>query len=204
MDSLELSVLHIGFRPARRVVPISAGTSVDVDVVLNEVTATELERVLIETRRGRHFLDSADVAKSDRYIANVFDLVRKLRPEMLGDGRRLCDAVSHVWINGKRVFWGAGSAAGSGNGPSRGPRKSASAVGAGPIDLEAQSVGAVLASIKPEHLAEMRYLDCWDRSIPRLGGNDALFIVLKPGIGWSWGNGSYAESELIPKRRIRQ
>ena len=45
----------------------------------------------------------------------------------------------------------------------------------------------VLSEIKPEHIAEMTYLDEWDTSIDKLGAQGGLFVVLKPGIGYEPG-----------------
>jgi hypothetical protein len=49
----------------------------------------------------------------------------------------------------------------------------------------------VLTEIKPEHIAEMTYLDDWDTSVNKLGAQGGLFIVLKPGIAYESGRGSY-------------
>ena len=42
-------------------------------------------------------------------------------------------------------------------------------------------VHAVLASIRPEHVDEMRYHDCDDLSLQRANAESALFVTLKPG-----------------------
>jgi len=64
-----------------------------------------------------------------------------------------------------------------------------------PPDLLPESL---LTSIKPEHIAEARYVSCWDTSVPGIGGQDAVFIILKPGIAYSRKRGSYADSTLAP------
>ena len=38
----------------------------------------------------------------------------------------------------------------------------------------------ILSEIPAEDVAEMRYVDCWDTSVPFMMRN-ALFVVLKPG-----------------------
>jgi hypothetical protein len=58
-------------------------------------------------------------------------------------------------------------------------------------------VDSVLASIRSEHLAEVRYVNCWDTSMSGLGTNNAIYIVLKPGIAWDWGRGSHV---AVPRR----
>jgi hypothetical protein len=57
--------------------------------------------------------------------------------------------------------------------------------------------------INPEHIAEVRYLDCWDTSVPGIGGQRALFITLKPGISFDRKRGSYVDSTVVPPPNYR-
>jgi hypothetical protein len=59
---------------------------------------------------------------------------------------------------------------------------------------EPDAMDTVLSWIHPEHVAEMRYANCWDTSMPEIGTNDALYIVLKPGVKFGWGRGTYVDS----------
>jgi hypothetical protein len=46
--------------------------------------------------------------------------------------------------------------------------------------------------IKPEHIAEMKYVDCRDTEATDMPkGQNALFVVLKPGIGFDPAQGSF-------------
>jgi hypothetical protein len=59
----------------------------------------------------------------------------------------------------------------------------------------------VLSEIKPEHIAEMNYVDEMDSSIGLIGSEGGLFIVLKPNVVYEPGRGSYvAESQTAPAK----
>jgi hypothetical protein len=54
---------------------------------------------------------------------------------------------------------------------------------------------AVMRTIKPEHIAELNYADCFNSSVGKNHSNNALFVALKPGIGFEPGRGSYVIEE---------
>ena len=57
-----------------------------------------------------------------------------------------------------------------------------------------------LKEILPEHIAQITFTDCFDISVPRPGGQNAVFIVLKPGVGYDLGRGSFvAPRDTIPR-----
>jgi len=59
----------------------------------------------------------------------------------------------------------------------------------------------VLSEIKPEHIAEMTYVDELDSSIGKIGSEGGLFIVLKEGVVYEPGKQSYiAEAPAKPTR----
>ena len=49
----------------------------------------------------------------------------------------------------------------------------------------------VLSEIKPEHIEEMTYHDCFDTSVPGPHGQAALIVTLKTGVRYDPGRGSY-------------
>jgi hypothetical protein len=115
-----------------------------------------------------------------------------LRPQMLGDRYRCPDdPVRNLWINGRRVFF---SVAGEGIFAHRvGAPSTMKATGSRMGEATFESV---LASIKPEHVLEVRYVNCWDTATSRIGTDNAIYVSLVPGATWDWANGSY-----IPKPR---
>jgi hypothetical protein len=51
---------------------------------------------------------------------------------------------------------------------------------------------STLASIKPEHILEINYIDCYVRDpVHKKGSSDAVYVVLKPGIGYAPGIGTF-------------
>jgi hypothetical protein len=53
------------------------------------------------------------------------------------------------------------------------------------------TVLTILQSIHPEHIAEVTYHDCFDASVGKNNSDMAMFIALKPGIGFEPGRGSF-------------
>jgi hypothetical protein len=53
------------------------------------------------------------------------------------------------------------------------------------------TVLSILRNIHPEHIEEITYHDCFDDSIGKNNSDMSMFIVLKPGIGYENGIGSY-------------
>jgi hypothetical protein len=56
------------------------------------------------------------------------------------------------------------------------------------LELQIQSI---LTSIRPEHIAEMTFNDCFESYIKINHGANSVFVVLKPGVGFEPGVGSY-------------
>ena len=53
------------------------------------------------------------------------------------------------------------------------------------------TVQSVMASIHPEHIEEINFADCNDKTVEAVKGNSAIFVTLKPGIAFEPGIGSY-------------
>jgi len=61
----------------------------------------------------------------------------------------------------------------------------------------------VLSEIKPEHIAEITYVDELDSSIGKIGSEGGLFIVLKEGVVYRPGKESYVSNEVAePKASV--
>ena len=56
----------------------------------------------------------------------------------------------------------------------------------------------ILSEIEPEHIAEMNYRDCFELAVNRqVGSVNALFITLKPGVGYRPGSRSFVTGDTI-------
>lgn len=150
---------RVGFRPDSARVVVRAGDTVRVALVLRPAVAA-LPTVTVRERRTvspyfRPFIDSTEIATATvarSYLRTGWDVVERLRPVMKGEWWKGCPALQHVFVNGQRM--------------------SSNTI------ISPQSV---LASIPAEDILEIRYLNCWDTSMPGVAGNNAAYVVLKPG-----------------------
>lgn len=50
---------------------------------------------------------------------------------------------------------------------------------------------SVLSEIAPEYIEEITYHDCFDTSMAAVGSQDAIFVVLKPGVVYQENEGAF-------------
>jgi hypothetical protein len=58
---------------------------------------------------------------------------------------------------------------------------------------------SILSDIAPEHIAEINYHDCFDTSMAAVGNNNAIFVVLKPGVVYQMNVGSFVMDQPAKK-----
>ena len=163
-----------------------------------------LEAVVVtpeeDLQRKRYYIDAEAIASSERPIRNGLDVVTKLRPDMIKPPGGGC-GLWYIWINGKRIIFPqvnpqlATTTGIQRRAVARTVQRSNSQLsvsGASAINLSVQSV---LHSIKPEHIEEMKYVDCWDSEMKMVRAQGGLFVVLKEGIGFRSGKGSYVAAD---------
>jgi hypothetical protein len=188
--SYELVARRIGYARGSRFFTSIGRDTITVALSMSRL-AQQLATVKVtaeeDIKHKRLFIDADAIAGSPRPIFDGLDVLTKLRPDMVWGlgGQQYChgESLREIWVNGRRIY--------------------SQLV---PIDLVAAArvrgtkakvvpghVITVLASIHPEHIAEMTYHDCADMSLGKIGGESAMFVVLKPGIGFEVGRGSYAE-----------
>lgn len=170
--------------------------------------ATQLGAVRITEResaaRRSYFIDTDDIAHSVRPLLDAGDILIKLRPDMIySRAKGVCPPISNIWINGVLAYRHfRPSAAGRATSP-RGttvpppyPITEMARARASVPNSPASGIGAarltILEGIKPEHVEQMTYKDCFDTSMKGNFGQNALFIVLKLGIRYELGVGTYA------------
>lgn len=193
--SLRIALRKIGWQPvdttldaARLIAPVEFRMT-RTPVALDTVIATARGRVL----SNDYLLGASEIAASRRYIVDAYDALRDLRPGMLGDRLRDCPYARNLWVNGRRQplspaeplipLEGAPMIARN-DGSGRPPLSGAYLPSHAPP-------GAPLSLIKAEHIAEMRYVSCWQRSQVGVGGDNAIFITLRPGVAFDLRRGSY-------------
>lgn len=207
-----LVVRKIGYTRVDRFFNDSAATAFDVRLT-RTVRALDTVKVAAEedVRRKSYFIDAEAIEHANRPVVDALDIVTKLRPDMIwsrrgqpdriglhGDVRGYrsgapsarqtaasaarfgyCPPVQDVWVNGERQRLLAVN-------PVAVRRLTGDATLINPL------IATVLASIKPEHIAEVEYHPCTDviaDAPPR--STNAIFVTLKPGVGFDPGVGSF-------------
>jgi propanediol dehydratase small subunit len=191
-----ITVTRLGFSPSSDSVVAGGGQ----DTVAMNIMLTRIAEVLapVETRASRRILSdnyelgAKEIAQSHRTILDAYDALRDLRPNMLGDLSRGCGLIANLWINGRHIFdspWGVGWMPRS---PfaSTSAKQSHSSSGSGWFPAHA-TANSPLARIRPEYIASMRYVSCWNKAPDQRFGRDALYITLKPGVGYDYARGTY-------------
>jgi hypothetical protein len=180
------------FRPQR--------DTVSLQIAMHRVVQA-LEAVKVNARedvkRKSYHVDADEIANSERLIIDGMDVLTKLKPDILF-GRMPGCGVQNVWVNGKLIRYPLPNAmvqARRGLTPS--PKMKPSSGRPPPVPRlqnASEDVLTVVASIHPEHIEEMTYLDCFDNSMNHTRGSSALYVVLKEGIGFEMdGKGSYVK-----------
>jgi hypothetical protein len=166
-----------------------------VPVVLDAVQTT----AAVDPRYRAYHLDAEEIAASDRELHDALDVLTKLRPDMIRPRQAYISEVrcdpQYIWINGAEIrdaprtnrlewdLWQRRTI------PAATPKvlaKHLSGVEWLPPDLV-----NTLQTIRPEHIAEINYSDCYKPLTGSPHGLNAVFVVLKPGVLFTPGVGSY-------------
>jgi hypothetical protein len=164
-----------------------------------------------DIKRKSYFIDAETIANSDRVLLDATDILAKLRPYMICGrscspmghisarlqspfracpmlvlSQTLCPATpaeppspnTNVWVNGQRLRMVI-------------PDEMAMARQTGLLSGLSPGTMTVLSEIKPEHIAQMTYVDEFDTSIGKIGSEGGLFVVLKDGVVYEPGKASY-------------
>ncbi|HLA91493.1 MAG TPA: carboxypeptidase-like regulatory domain-containing protein [Gemmatimonadaceae bacterium] len=200
-ESYDVIVRKIGYHRADRVFLLNGRDTVTLSVVLTRIPQP-LAPVRVTARqdaaRRAYFIDADEIAASDRTIYSAVDVIEKLRPDMIYGlgGSRVCPSIENVFVNGRRILMGtmAGTMAVQVRQLPR-PGKRTDGSGRPPLPMDKYRVpgapAAILHSIRPEHIAQITYNDCLEKSVKVNRGANAAFVVLKPGVGYSSDEGSY-------------
>ncbi|MEP6495712.1 MAG: carboxypeptidase-like regulatory domain-containing protein [bacterium] len=204
----ELVVRRIGFQRGNEFFR-GDRESIDLRIVLHRSTQ-QLPAVKVtaaeDLKRKSYHIDADDIAASQRPIIDGWDVVTKLRPDMIHprpqSGFDPC-GLYYVWVNGRRIMFApvndalAAKAAMARRGAKATPHIGVTGIGGVPLNVQ-----SVLSSIHPEHIAEMNYADCNDFSVNATRARNAVFVTLKPGIAFEPGTGSFVADE--PVRAVDQ
>lgn len=193
LDSTDYSIVarKVGYKRGDRFIAVERGVVI-APVVMKRIQGS-LPSVTItaasDLRRKSYHIDADDIAASTTYVDDALDIVTYLRPDMItsraGSPSRssTCSTMQDIWVNGRR--YPANFVI-----PDQFVVTRARNKGRG---LQRTNPGTItmLSEIRPEHIAEMNYRDCFDDNMKKVGSNNALFVTLKPGVAYRQGRGTF-------------
>jgi hypothetical protein len=177
---------QIGFAPATRTVEPTLGDTITVSLVLARGQRYALDTVRITERElplpKRPFLGAEEIAADTHSILSLGDALAVLRADIAYQSYR---CVSSGRARGPIVRGRIPPRRGT----TRPPTQARVYVNGRWIPPEWDPWN----SISSDHIAEIRYVNCNDKSIPGLPERAwaSVYVTLKPGIGWSLRTGSY-------------
>ena len=192
-DDYDVTARRIGYVRADRYFAAPKRDTISIELVLHAaaqtlapVTVTAEENL----KRKSYYVDADEIANSTRLIMNGMDVLTKMKPDIL-EGRAPGCGVREVWINGQRIV-----------DPPVNDLAVAHVPKLGRPPTPPHSIWSIMWTIKPEHIQEMEYKDCTDTSMPGLHQSSALFVVLKPGVAYEPGRGTYVVGTPKPKNIV--
>jgi hypothetical protein len=191
----QLTMRKIGYLRGDRFFSVGPRDTAEVNLIVPRPSANTLAPVKVTAERmskyDRYDLYADEIENADGWLGNGWEVVKKLRPVMLTSRGGCATGAQEVWVNGKRIrlpLYPTGLAA------------ARARVGVPPRARFSYVPVSVLSEIAPEHIAEIHYHDCFDHSMAAVGSNDAIFIVLKPGVIYQENVGSFVISEEEEER----
>jgi hypothetical protein len=185
---LQVTVRKIGYPRSDYFFAAGPRDTALVQVVVAKSKGTMLDAVKViapsDPKYKSYHLDADDIAAATVPLFDGWDVVKRLRPDMLTSRGGCATGIQNVWVNGKRIVLPL---------PATGITAATARVGVPRRARFTYAAVSVLADIPPEHIQELTYRDCMDQSMAMIGTTDALFIVLKPGIGYQRDVGSFVD-----------
>jgi hypothetical protein len=180
--SYSISTRKLGYTATERSLDKSAKDTITLSILLARIANLDTVRVVSTPLKleRQPYVDAAEIAKSTRSILSLRDVIGKLRPEIDYQAHRcVVDAqpVSHMAplipiARGIHI-----------------PRAARVYVNGRWIPGDWDPWNSIYA----EHIAEIRYVNCMDKSIPGLPDKafPSVYVQLKPGYTWDLRHGSY-------------
>jgi hypothetical protein len=194
-SDFQLTMRKIGYVRGDRFFAVGPKDTALVNIIVPRPASNTLEAVKVTAARTSKFdtydLYADEIESASGWMMNGWDVVKRLRPVMLTSRGGCATGAQEVWVNGKRIRL-----------PLR-PTGLAAArafVGVPPRARFSYVPVSVLSEIAPEHIAEIHYHDCFDTSMAAVGNNNAIFVVLKPGVVYEQDVGSFVISETEEER----
>lgn len=187
-DSTDYQVVmrKIGYARSDRFFSVGPRDTAKIEFTVAQPRSSTLAPVKVTAEanflRKSYYLDADDIASSQWYFTDGWDVLKRLRPDMLTSRGGCETGVQEIWVNGKHIRL-----------PLR-PTGMAAARALVGVPTRARFTYppvTVLSEIAPEHIESMTYRDCFDHSMAVVGTQNAVFVVLKPGVVYQQDVGSF-------------
>lgn len=184
-----VTVRKIGYPRGDRFFSIGATDTANLVVVVGPRMANTLETVKVtekanSSRFMSYYLGADEIESENRpSMDNAWEVVKQLRPAMLTSRGGCATGIQNVWVNGERIRLPL---------LPTGMARARALVGVPPNNVRFSYVPVtVLSEIAPEYIESITYKDCFDHSMAVVGTQNAVFIVLKPGVVYQQDVGSF-------------
>jgi hypothetical protein len=192
----QVTMRKIGYVRSDRFFGVGPHDTARVTIVAARAKSTALAPVVVtadaDPKWKSYHLDADDIDRATMPLDNGWEIIKRLRPDMLTSRGGCATGVQNVWVNGKRI---------------RLPLMPTGMVAArARVGVPARArfsyvPVSVMSEIAPEHIQEINYHDCFDHSMAAVGNNDAIFVTLKPGIEYQVNVGSFVADPPAPPTR---
>jgi hypothetical protein len=186
-DSVDVQVTmrKIGYTRGDRFFDVGPRDTAAVTITVARPRSTELATVNVTAQANPRYtsyhLSADDIEKADIPLDDGWDVVKKLRPDMLTSRGGCGTGAQEIWVNGKHIRLTLEPT----------PMVAARARVGVPARARFGYVPlVVLSEIAPEHIQELIYKDCFDQ-VAMVGATNAVFVVLKPGVVYQQDVGSF-------------
>jgi hypothetical protein len=194
-SDFQITMRKIGYLRGDRFFAVGTRDTAEVSIIVPRPTAAALAPMKVTAERlskyNTYDLYADEIETADGWMDNAWEVVKKLRPVMLTSRGGCNTGAQEVWVNGKRIrlpLYPTGLAA------------ARAFVGVPSRARFSYVPVSVLSEIAPEHIAEIHYHDCFDTSMAAVGNNNAIFVILKPGVYYQQDVGSFVISEAEEER----
>ena len=207
----QVVVRKVGYTRSDQFFTVAARDTVSFAVTLSRALAT-LDTVTVSAesaiRLREYHINADQIANSDRAVADGWDVVERLRPEMIQSllGERdnvtgdhytgTAPALQSVFVNGKRIVGVPFDDMFMARLMTTRTLTAIKRSRGGGATVEA---AAILASIQSEHIAEINYVPPSENTADINQGGNAVFVVLKPGVSFEPGRGSFIVGDSLAR-----
>jgi len=192
---LQVTMRKIGYRRGDFFFGVGPRDTASVTIVVGRPVAG-LAPVVVTSEASLKYksyhLDADQIEAAGDVADNGWEVVKRLRPDMLTSRGGCNTGVQEIWVNGKRIRLTLRPT---------GMVAARARVGAPPSARFGYVPLVVLSEIAPEHIQEINYHDCFDATMAAVGSTNAMFVTLKPGVVYVQDVGSFVVEQATQQKR---